>query len=89
MQGDTGRKYANRIELPGIRKIVKMYLLKTSSCQSFSVLLGVGVECGWGSSAMGLEFEFNILVFQSSYVVLKCPPTRTESVVSLSVPTTI
>jgi hypothetical protein len=38
-----------------VRKNVKIYLLKTNICQSFSVLLGVGVECVLGSSALGFE----------------------------------
>ena len=57
-----------------VRKNVKIYLLKTSGCHSFSILQCVGVECGWGSSAMGLEFEFNIRALQSSQVVPSVRP---------------
>jgi len=97
--------YHNLITLPGkktptentrtessfqeVRKNVKIYLLKTSGCQSFSILLGVGVEWGWGSFAMELEFQFNILVSQSSYVVPSVSPHGQKGQFYYAFPTTM
>ena len=97
--------YHNLITLPGkktptentrtessfqeVRKNVKIYLLKTSGCQSFSILLGVGVEWGWGSFAMELEFQFNILVSQSSYVVPSVRPHGQKGQFYYAFPTTM